>query len=76
MGEDCDNCTMDCGACAPYCGDGNCDFGESCDNCTIDCGACGGGGTCGDGMCDMGEDYMNCPTDCGGGGAPFCGWWH
>jgi len=61
IGEDCDSCPVDCGAC---CGNGKCDpgYGETCANCSMDCGNC-----CGNGFCDaqLGETCTICPQDCG-----------
>jgi endonuclease/exonuclease/phosphatase family metal-dependent hydrolase len=66
--EDCTSCPIDCGACAPACGDGVCDDGfESCSDCPDDCGACAA--SCGDGVCNTdatpAETCESCPEDCG-----------
>ncbi len=37
VGEECNNCELDCGPCPPICGDGNCDEEEDCNNCEADC---------------------------------------
>lgn len=55
-GENCANCSKDCGAC---CGNGKCDNGETCSTCSKDCGAC-----CGNGKCDHGETCSTCNKDC------------
>ena len=34
------SCETDCGACAPFCGDGKCLGGEDCKSCEGDCGEC------------------------------------
>ena len=57
-GEDCVNCSVDCGLCADPCGDGICN--EDCSECSLcpqDC-------FCGDNHCGCGEDASTCPTDC------------
>jgi endonuclease/exonuclease/phosphatase family metal-dependent hydrolase len=63
--ESCSTCPIDCGPCAPSCGDGVCTAGrESCTDCPEDCGACAPG--CGDGTCTAGsETCESCPEDCG-----------
>lgn len=67
--ESCSTCPIDCGECAPSCGDGICAAGrESCSTCPEDCGACAPG--CGDGACATGsgpgaETCETCPEDCG-----------
>jgi hypothetical protein len=61
-GENCSNCSIDCGACGPTCGNGVCEPGENCSNCSIDCGSCGP--TCGNGVCESGESPSNCCIDC------------
>jgi len=55
-GENCSNCSQDCGSC---CGNGACDNGENCASCSKDCGSC-----CGNGACDNGESCGSCPNDC------------
>lgn len=43
VGEDCSNCSSDCGACPPVpplCPNGQCDIAEDCANCAVDCGVC------------------------------------
>ncbi|MFH1361025.1 MAG: hypothetical protein ABIJ41_08390 [Candidatus Omnitrophota bacterium] len=71
MGEDCNNCTLDCPPCGRDCcgatqgsdPDGNlCDtaMGENCQTCLQDCGTC-----CGDGVCNFGETCLTCTGDCG-----------
>ena len=57
-GENCSNCSQDCGGC---CGNGQCDNGENCASCSKDCGNC-----CGNGKCDNGENCASCDKDCGG----------
>jgi len=63
-GEDCQNCTIDCGKCTPTCGNGFCEKEENSANCPIDCAP-----TCGNGKCDQGENCQNCQIDC----TPTCG---
>jgi len=58
-GENCSNCSGDCGKC---CGNGKCDYGEDCNSCSKDCGSCP---YCGDGKCASGESCKSCPKDCG-----------
>lgn len=61
--ETCNTCELDCGRCAPVCGDGNC-LGETCVDCPLDCGECPP--YCGDGKCHYEtETCVNCSGDCG-----------
>lgn len=42
-GENCSNCSSDCGSCPipqPTCGDGSCNGTENCETCESDCGIC------------------------------------
>ncbi len=40
LGEDCETCADDCGACASTCFDGVCQLQEGCQRCPADCGVC------------------------------------
>jgi hypothetical protein len=67
-GEDCNNCTTDCGTCGATCGANGCESGEDCNSCSQDCGACP---TCSDGVQNQGESGVDCGgpcAACGGGG--------
>jgi len=61
--ENCVTCSVDCGVCAPICGDSICsyDIGEDCTNCARDCWCAA---TCGDGACTDGEKSTTCASDC------------
>lgn len=62
-GEDCSNCSADCGSCPPVCGANGCEGGENSCNCESDCpGYC-----CGERGCEggKGENCCNCSADCG-----------
>ncbi|MBM4345865.1 MAG: hypothetical protein FJ100_21035 [Deltaproteobacteria bacterium] len=64
LGESCQVCPQDCGACPAVCGNQVCEPGEDCKGCPQDCGKCS---TCGDGKCDpaAGESCKTCASDCG-----------
>lgn len=62
-GETCKSCSTDCGDCAPYCGDGNCDSGEDATNCVADCGI-GCFGKCGKKSKDAGGKKCYCDSIC------------
>jgi hypothetical protein len=59
LGELCDECVADCGAC-PFCGDDACTSGETSTTCPDDCGT-----TCGDDVCNGAETSTTCALDCG-----------
>ena len=53
IGETCLTCEQDCGVCATFCGDENCDVDEDCSSCSSDCGTCSNAG------CDADNDGYN-----------------
>lgn len=77
VGETCGNCSRDCGACAPVCGDARCTGSETCQSCPGDCGGIRECNFCGSGN---NRCRPNNPTACNRGCANFpngCGGaWH
>ena len=67
FGENCANCSRDCGSCCSSCGDGECNGGETTVSCCEDCGT-----HCGDGVCNCDETASTCLDDCGSGCTPSC----
>jgi len=62
VGENCQNCSVDCGTCPGKCPNGICEPDENCQKCPADCGQCV---VCGDGTCSPTETCESCTRDCG-----------